>query len=87
MSGRKFQAISGALHLSDPKIDAENAKMKATPVYDRLDKLKPVYQEIRDACKTYFHPHQHIAVDERMVTSEARIGLKRYQKEKPTRWG
>ncbi|XP_056122919.1 piggyBac transposable element-derived protein 4-like [Rhinichthys klamathensis goyatoka] len=87
MSGRKFQAISGALHLSDPKMDAENAKMKGTPTYDRLGKLKPVYQEIRDACKTYFHPHQQIAVDERMVASKARIGLKQYQIEKPTKWG
>jgi len=49
MSGCKFQAISGALHLSNPKMDAENAKMKGIPDYDGLGKLKPVNQEIRDA--------------------------------------
>lgn len=47
-----FRRISGALHLSDPKMDAENAKMKGIPAYDHLGKLKPVYQEIRDTCKT-----------------------------------
>jgi len=49
MSGSKLQAISGALHLSNPKMDAENAKMKGIPDYDGLGKLKPVNQEIRDA--------------------------------------
>nr|XP_055068370.1 piggyBac transposable element-derived protein 4-like [Misgurnus anguillicaudatus] len=87
MSGRKFQAISSALHLSDPKEDAENMRKKGTPAYDRLGKLKPVYQQIRTACKTFFHPHQDIAVDERMVASKARIGLKQFMKDKPTKWG
>lgn len=63
ISGRKFHAISSAPHLSDPKKDAENMEKKGTPAYDRLGKLKPVYQQIRDACKTFFHPHQNIAVD------------------------
>nr|XP_055037131.1 piggyBac transposable element-derived protein 4-like [Misgurnus anguillicaudatus] len=69
MSGRKFQGISSALHLNDPKEDAENMRKKGTPAYNRLGKLKPVYQQIRTACKTFFHPHQDIAVDERMGKS------------------
>lgn len=87
MSCRKFHTISSALHLSDPKADAENAKNKGTPAFDRLCKVKPMYDQIRDGCKSFYHPHQNIAVDERMVASKARICLKQYQKDKPTKWG
>ncbi|ROL08893.1 PiggyBac transposable element-derived protein 4 [Anabarilius grahami] len=77
MSGRQFRHVSTSIHLSDPKTDAENEKKKGTPAY----------RVIREASKTYFHPNQQISVDERMVASKARSGLKQYMKSKPTRWG
>ncbi len=84
LSRSRFQAISWNLHLCDPEDDLENARKKGTPVYDKLFKIKPLYTDIITACKTYFHPDRQLAVDERMVASKARIGIKQYMKDKPS---
>lgn len=35
----------------------------------------------------YYHPHQNIVVDECIVATKARTGMKQYMKDKPTKWG
>ncbi|XP_016390150.1 piggyBac transposable element-derived protein 4-like [Sinocyclocheilus rhinocerous] len=87
MSRSRFQAISWNLHLCDPEDDRENSQKKGTQAYDRLFKIKPLYNDIVSACKTYFHPDRQLAGDERMVATRARIGIKQYMKDKPTKWG
>ncbi|XP_049445727.1 piggyBac transposable element-derived protein 4-like isoform X1 [Epinephelus fuscoguttatus] len=87
MTGKKFLRICQSLHLSSLVDDAANEQRRGTPAFDRLAKTKPLYLEMRDACRRNYHPGQEIAIDERMVASKARIGLKQYMKRKPVRWG
>lgn len=87
MPSNRFLAISRSLHMNDPAVETANDLKKGTPGYDKLCRIKPLYEQILAACYTFFHPYQHISVDERMVATKARIGLKRYVRNKPTKWG
>ncbi|XP_051983016.1 piggyBac transposable element-derived protein 4-like [Xyrauchen texanus] len=87
MSYQKFWTISSALHLSDTKDDERNRVRRGTSDYERLGKIQSLYQVIRDACKIYFHPFQNITIDERMVTSQARTGIKQCTKNESTNNG
>ncbi|TDH06475.1 hypothetical protein EPR50_G00113700 [Perca flavescens] len=87
MTGKKFLRISQSLHLSISVGDAANDERRGTGAYDRLGKIKLLYGEMRDSCRRNYHPFQEISIDERMVASKARTGLKQYMKNKPVRLG
>ncbi|XP_063074182.1 piggyBac transposable element-derived protein 4-like [Engraulis encrasicolus] len=77
---KKFTLISTALYMSNPEDDAANEARRGTAEYDCLQKIKPMYTELREACRNNFHPYQHIRVDERAV-------CRRVQKDKQHKYG
>ncbi|XP_068451459.1 piggyBac transposable element-derived protein 4 [Clinocottus analis] len=87
MSGKKFFKIVRSLHLNSMVADAANELKRGTAAFDKLAKIKPLYEEIKEACKRNYHPGQEISIDERMVATKSRIGIKQYMKNKPVRWG
>ncbi|XP_017542257.2 piggyBac transposable element-derived protein 4-like [Pygocentrus nattereri] len=83
----RFQAISWSLHISDPDKDSENNANKGTAGYDRLMKIRSLMESLKVACKAFYHPKKHLSIDERMVPTKAKNGLKMYIKSKPHKWG
>ncbi|XP_022604863.1 piggyBac transposable element-derived protein 4-like [Seriola dumerili] len=85
MSRDRFMAILS--NLNGPKKNEENDKKKGTEDYDHLHRVRPLMELICVNCKAIYHPRQHLAVDERMVGTKARLSIKQYMKAKPTKWG
>ncbi|XP_039659942.1 piggyBac transposable element-derived protein 4-like [Perca fluviatilis] len=83
----RYQVISWNIHMSDPEEDVENDRKKGTPDHDRLFRLKPLLDTIKNACLAYYHPRQNLAIDERMVATKAHTGMTQHMKAKPIKWG
>uniref|UniRef100_A0A3B4A4D4 PiggyBac transposable element-derived protein domain-containing protein n=1 Tax=Periophthalmus magnuspinnatus TaxID=409849 RepID=A0A3B4A4D4_9GOBI len=83
MTRKKFLSIAHALHLSSPEGDAENERKRGTEEFDRLGKIKPLYAEIRDACRQTHQPGLRTSIDKRTVASKSSMILK----SKTLRWG
>lgn len=54
---------------------------------DKLRKVSSFIEHFKNKCKNLYQPFQQVAVDERMVKSKHRSGIRQYIKNKPTKWG
>ncbi|XP_047657493.1 piggyBac transposable element-derived protein 3-like [Tachysurus fulvidraco] len=87
MARDRYQVISWNIHMSDPDEDVYNDRKRGTPAYDRLFRLKPLLDDIKYACRAFYHPRQNLSLDERMVATKSHTGMTQYMKAKPTKWG
>ena len=78
MSRNRFSALMSMIHIVDPA--TEN---KA----DKLRKVREFANIIKNKCKELYHPHQNVAIDERIVKSKHRSGIRQFIKNKPVRFG
>ena len=74
----RFQALMAFLHIVDPLNE---------PAGNKLRKVEALVQYFKSRCQLLHQPRQHVAIDERMVKSRHRSGIRQYIKDKPTKWG
>ena len=78
LSRERYKALMAVLHIVDP--NAEDPS-------DKLRKVSSFVALFKEKCKSLYQPFQQIAIDERMVKSKHRSGIRQYIKNKPTKWG
>ena len=78
MSRSRFKALMALLHVVDP--GAENPG-------DKLRKVDSFIDYFKSRCLALYQPRQQLAIDERMVRSRHKSGIRQYIRDKPTKWG
>ena len=83
ISRDRFKSILRYLHLND------NTKMPSPgqPNLDKLYKVRPLFNKLKECSQKAYYPHQELAVDEAMVLFKGRSSIKQYMPLKPVKQG
>lgn len=84
MTRTRFQLLLKFLHFNDnqdPNYDPNSDDR------DRLHKLRPLIELIRQQCKNVFYPGRNLSVDESLVLFKGRLHFKQYIRTKRARFG
>lgn len=73
-----FKAIMALLHVVDPATEVPG---------DKLRKIESFVDYFKTRCRELYQPRQNVAINERMVKSRHRSGIRQYIKDKPNKWG
>ena len=74
----RFQGLMAFLHVVDPASETPSNKLR---------KVESLVNYFKSRCVALYQPRKHVAIDERMVRSRHRSGIRQYTKDKPTKWG
>lgn len=80
---KRFLEIQRYFHF----VDNDTLIPCGQPGYDRLGKVRPVIESVRERFLLNYHPHRENAIDEAMVPFKGRSSLKQYIPLKPVRRG
>ena len=82
MSVNRFDKVKRFFHCND------NDEMlpKGHPNHDKLHKVRPVIESVLRNCKN-IPPEERHSVDEQIIPTKSRSGLKQYLPKKPHKWG
>lgn len=83
MSLNRFSSLLSHLHLNDNSI----MPVKGQQQYDKLYKIRPFINKLRENYQKYYGPSMGQAVDETMVKFKGRISFKQYLPLKPIKRG
>ena len=78
MQRDRLKAIMALLHVVDPATEVPG---------DKLRKVESFVDYFKTSCSELYWPRQNVAIDERMVKSRHRSGIRQYIKDKPNQWG
>ena len=80
---KRFLELSRFLHFAD------NATIssRGEPGYDRLAKVRPVIETLRESFLSSYNPHRENSIDEAMVKFKGRSTLKQYMPKRPIKRG
>ena len=74
----RFKALMSVIHIVDPTTEDKD---------DKLRKVASFVDMFKQLCRSLYQPSQHVAIDERMVRSKHRSGIRQYIRDKPVKWG
>ena len=83
ISRDRFFELHRYLHFADNSI----LSPPGDPGYDKLGKIKPVIDRLREVFKTVYCPHKNVSVDEAMIPFKGRSTMKQYMPLKPIKRG
>ena len=78
MSRNRYFALMSMLHVVDPLGEKGHNKLR---------KVQFLIDHMKRKCKELYQPSQNVAIDERMVKSRHKSGIRQHIKGKPTKWG
>ena len=83
ISRKRFLEIQRFLHFANN----DTIVPRGEPGYDRLGKVRPVIEQVRQSFLRNYRPHRENAIDEAMIPFKGRSTLKQYLPMKPIKRG
>lgn len=82
MTCNRFEELKRFLHFTNN----EQTVPISDPNYDKLQRIRPLINKIRERL-LLLPREEYLAIDEQVIPTKARSGLKNYNSKKPHKWG